>query len=555
MSGEARQSVPLPEAAEGRAGKGPVKILVVDDERGIRDMLCNELGAAGYEVAKAADGAAALELMRGERFEVAICDINMPRMDGLKTLETMKKMDPDMEVIMATGYGSVETAVTAMKMGAYDYLQKPFHLSEMFALVRKALEKSDLRAVVGVYEASKAVFDSLDLGVLLPTICRIGKDVLRADDVSIMLEEDDGTLRLAASAGLEGVVKESARLSLGERVAGRAAQWKQPLLIVGPLEKDPRFADVPSLRDVKSSIVYPLAIGGQVLGVLTFNRLRQEVPFSAPDLRNATIIGSQIAQAVYNAKLYRQLESRMAQLETAYRDLEETKNQLVQSEKLAAIGQLAAGVAHELNNPLTGIMGFAQLLLQEEGLSGQQKEDLEGIYKQSQRCRQIIQNLLQFSHRKEPKREPTQMVSLVESTLRLVRYDLVTSGVSVVHEAAEGLPRISADPNQLQQVFLNLLTNARQALEGRKDGRIVIKSEADGERVRVTFQDNGCGIPAEHINKVFDPFFTTKPVGKGTGLGLSISYGIVQQHGGTLRVESEPGQGTRFILEFPAMLP
>ncbi len=225
--------------------------------------------------------------------------------------------------------------------------------------------------------------------------------------------------------------------------------------------------------------------------------------------------------------------------------------QLIQSEKLAGIGQLAAGVAHELNNPLSGVMGFAQLLLDDPALTPQQRKDVETICGQSQRCRVIIQNLLQFSRRKEPLSEPVDLAPLIKATVDLVNYDFSTSGIELLQHVPTSLPMVFADPNQLQQVFLNLITNARQAFEGRKQGKLTIEGEEQKGRVLLHFIDDGPGIPAAILGKIFDPFFTTKPPGKGTGLGLSICYGIVQQHHGDLRVKSQPGAGTTFTLELP----
>jgi signal transduction histidine kinase/DNA-binding response OmpR family regulator len=530
------------------------RILVVDDEPGIRDLLTYELTSQGYHVTTARDGREAVDRVAQDRFNVIISDVKMPRMDGLETLEAIKKMDPDVEVIMATGYGTIETAVTAMKAGAYDFIQKPFqNIQELFALVEKAMEKRDLKALLAVYEASKAVFSSVRIEDMLTIVIGLARKILRADDVSIMLpEEGEKVLRVAAQAGVSSAQKNET-VALGERVAGKVALSKEPIIINGPLSGDARFKGTESFRKIKSSIVYPLVLEGRVLGVLNVNRVERDEPFGESDLRSATIFGSQIAQALSNARLYKELEEKASRLEDALRRLEEAQKQLVQTEKLAAIGQLAAGVAHELNNPLTGILGFAQLLLQEEGLNPQQREDLESIYKQSQRCRTIIQNLLQFSHRKEPKMEPVRMRTLMDATMLLIQYDFKTSGVDLQVDVPEDLPLVMADPNQLQQVFLNLLANARQATEAKKGARIAVRAGREGEKLVLTFHDNGVGIPAENLDKIFDPFFTTKPVGKGTGLGLSISYGIIQQHKGSIRAESEVGQGTTFIIEFPVI--
>lgn len=527
------------------------QILVVDDEPGMRDMLRHELQLQGYYVETAKDGLDALEKISRQKFQLAICDINMPGMDGLQALEAMRQRDPDIEVIMITGYATIETAVQAMRGGAYDFVQKPFNLQEILLLVEKSLERSELRAMTALYEASRAMFGSVKLEALLPLISDLSLRILKADDVSVMLCEDS-ILTVVATAGTADEKQRQARLILGQGVTGESGSSSEPLLISGPIKQDPRFSDIPDLRDIKSSIVYPLVIEDELLGVLNVNRTQENRPFTNADLRSATIFGSLITQAVYNAQLYKRLEDKIRELEKAKKALEEAQNQLIQSEKLAGIGQLAAGVAHELNNPLSGILGFTQLLLEDVSLKSQQRKDLETIHTQSQRCRVIIQNLLQFSRRKDPKKEPVDLLSLLIATLELVKYEFSTSGVEIIQKFPASLPRVFGDAAQLQQVFLNLMTNAKHAMENnKKKAELVIQAGEENGRVVVRIQDNGSGIPEAISGKIFDPFFTTKPTGKGTGLGLSICYGIMQQHNGILRFETEIDTGTTFIVELP----
>jgi len=362
-----------------------------------------------------------------------------------------------------------------------------------------------------------------------------------------MLASPAGCLEVAASAGLSGADadKKKACLALGERVAGIVAQSKAPAIINGPLENDPRFHGIQSLSSISSSIVYPLILEGELLGVLNVNRTVQLEAFTAADLRHATIFCSQITQAINNAALYRRLEDKILEIQNM-------EAQLIQSEKLAAIGQLSAGIAHEINNPLAGIMGFAEVVLKSDTLSAQQREDIETILQQSKRCGNIVKNLLQFSRRKKGAEKPTQLLPAVDAALQLAGFDLRRAKIEVVKDVPPDLPAVLGDQGQLEQVFLNLIMNARQAMEGAKSGKLIITGSAEGGLVTLRFQDNGLGIAAENLGKVFDPFFTTKPVGKGTGLGLSISYGIIEAHHGALRVESREGEGAAFIVTLPA---
>lgn len=508
-------------------------ILVVDDEEGLRNLLSRELKLSGYLVETACDGAQALEMADPGKFQLIISDLSMPKVDGLELVKRLRGADPDVEMIMMTGYATVESAVSAMKEGAYDYIQKPFNLDELLLLIEKSLEKSQMRAMMAVHEASRHVFESIELDSLLPLIAKLALKILNADDISIMIMSNEGRLEVKASAGLENEARRTAVIALGEGIAGKVAQWKEPML----LNQD-------MASDISSSIVHPLVIGKELLGVININRIKNDQLFTKVDLRCATIFSSQVSQAIYNAKIYGRLEKSLS-------DLKETQAQLIQSEKMASMGQLAAGVAHELNNPLTGVYGFAELLLGDPQLTSQQRKDIETIHQQSRRCRSIIQNLLQFSRRKEVKTEPVDLVPLIESTLELVNYDISTSGIQIIKEIPPQLPAVLVDASQLQQVFINLITNARQAVEKQPSPTLTIKASCQDQWVFVRFKDNGPGIDNEVLGKIFDPFFTTKPIGKGTGLGLSICYGIIEQHQGHLTVESQIGQGATFVVQLP----
>ncbi len=227
--------------------------------------------------------------------------------------------------------------------------------------------------------------------------------------------------------------------------------------------------------------------------------------------------------------------------------------QLVQAEKLSAVGQLVSGVAHELNNPLTTIKGYAQLL-QGEHLPPSSVEDLKRVEEAADRCRRIVRDLLTFARRYEPECTATDVNDLLQRTVGLRSYELEVHNIVVRWQLDPQLPLIEADPHRLQQVILNLAFNAEQALLSvGGGGQITIRSRAmpGGERIRFEISDNGPGIRPEHLDKIFDPFFTTKEVGMGTGLGLSISYGIVREHGGRIWVESQFGRGATFIVELP----
>ncbi len=227
------------------------------------------------------------------------------------------------------------------------------------------------------------------------------------------------------------------------------------------------------------------------------------------------------------------------------------QSKLVHAEKMAAVGQLVSGVAHEVNNPLTAILGFTDLLLENPDLPESARRDLKVILQEAQRTKQIVQNLLSFARQMPPQRHPVQLNGILRRTVQLRAYDFNSHGVDVREQLDEALPEIVGDSHQLQQVFLNILNNAYDAVrETGRQARIEIASARAGSWVEVSFRDNGTGIRDQE--RIFDPFFTTKEVGKGTGLGLSICYGIVREHGGEILCHNNPdSEGATFVVRFP----
>ncbi len=288
----------------------------------------------------------------------------------------------------------------------------------------------------------------------------------------------------------------------------------------------------------------PMVFRDQAVGVIALQSYEQEGLFDQDHVCVLENVASQAAVAIENARLYQQACA-------SFQQLQATQQLLLQSEKLAAVGQLISGIAHELNNPLTGVVGWTQYLMNQP-LGERVRRHLTTINEQAQRASKIVQNLLTFSRQHKPEQCPVEINDILESTLALRAYELRVNNIGVRRALAEDLPLIFADPHQLQQVILNLIINAEQAiLSVRRSGTISIATQASGRSVRVTVADDGPGIPPELLEQIFDPFFTTKPIGQGTGLGLSISFGIVQEHGGRIWAQSEPGGGARFLLELP----
>jgi signal transduction histidine kinase len=221
------------------------------------------------------------------------------------------------------------------------------------------------------------------------------------------------------------------------------------------------------------------------------------------------------------------------------------------TDRLASIGELSSGIAHELNNPLTSVIGFSQLLM-EGDVPANIKEDLTTIYSEAQRAAVIVKNLLTFARKHAPVKQLSQVNTIIEDVLRLRTYEQKVNNIEIEKLLAINLPGIMIDYFQMQQVFLNIVINAEFAmLEAHHKGKLTITTEKIDGIIRISFADDGPGISEENLKHIFDPFFTTKEVGKGTGLGLSICHGIVSEHGGKIYAKSDNGQGASFIVELP----
>lgn len=231
-------------------------------------------------------------------------------------------------------------------------------------------------------------------------------------------------------------------------------------------------------------------------------------------------------------------------------ELKQVQSQLVRSEKLASLGELVAGIAHEINNPLTGILMYASLVQHDDRLNPVFKNDIAIIVRETERCARIVSGLLDFSREKCPKKKLSSLPAIMNATLALVKSQSIFLNVTIRTDYETDIPDIPVDPNLIEQVFVNMVMNAGQAMPDGGDLDIRLATSANGEHIIVEIADTGDGIPETNLKKIFDPFFTTKE-NKGTGLGLSVSYGIIESHGGKIEVQSAPGKGTTFTVLLP----
>jgi signal transduction histidine kinase/CheY-like chemotaxis protein len=339
---------------------------------------------------------------------------------------------------------------------------------------------------------------------------------------------------------------------MGEGIAGWVALHARPLLLNTRRDLGVFLSDDRPAREIDSALCVPLKGQGETLGVLNVNRIeeRRGGKFDDRHRKILAIYADYAAHAIENLRVYRELADAHARLEESWREVRLVQEQLIHSEKMSTIGQLISEVSHELNNPLTTTVGYAQLLGR-INRDPEVAEYLDVIRNEGLRCQRIIQNLLDFARKHQGEPEPVDLNVLVEKTVALRRAQLVVGGIEIETELDSGLPFVVADPSRLQQVILNLLNNAAQAIEGeRGKGRIRFGTSFEPEdgAVVLTVEDDGPGIPEALRERIFEPFYTTKEAGRGTGLGLSVCRGIVEEGGGRIRAEPSADGGARFVI-------
>jgi len=553
------------------------KILVVEDDHDNLDFLCEYiLKPHGYNPISAENGEEGLELALQEKPDLVILDLMMPKMTGLEVLAALQEHDVQPAVILMTSHGSEETVVQAFRMGARDYVVKPYEAQEILDAVDRALSEVRLRA-----ERDQAVEDlvraneELERQVeALDVLARVGKSITAILDSEKLLNDivDAGLLLTGAEEGsLLLLDKESgdlymrAQRNLGEKFA-RGFRVKVQDTIAGTVVRtgkpywssvDDQALKVKTNYLVMSLAYIPLKIGEDVVGVLLIDNRLTNRSFTDTDIYLLSTLADYAAIAIEKAELYGQLkrfsEDLEQRVEERTRELRETQDALVQSEKLASIGQLAAGVAHEINNPIGVILGVAQVLLKRVDADDPLHRPPSLIEQEGVRCKNIVQDLLDFSRQSKFAPRRLDVIGVIEAAVKLMEHQNNSELVTVEREYADDLPQVVADENQLLQVFFNIIRNAYQAMP--KGGTLRIACTAEEDEVLTTFADTGPGILEENLRQIFDPFFTTKEVGQGTGLGLSVSYGIVRQHGGTIEASSENGSGATFTVRLPAVVP
>ncbi len=412
-----------------------------------------------------------------------------------------------------------------------------------------------------------ALNDMVEMAARIPRIEDLLSHVLertmRAVSAGIgsimLLDRERRTLRIAVGRGLQEAGRGPVEVKVGEGIAGKVVEMGEAV-VVEDIEKDPRFGQASDPRYGGGSFIcMPLRVAERIVGVV--NLAKKEVApgttgvFSQTDLQFLNALATYTAYAVDNARLFEEAQQAAQRLQEVVEDqklrLSLAQQQMIQAAKLSALGELVAGVAHELNNPLTVLVGASDIL--EQQAPEDLKEYAQMIREATDAARHIVRGLLTFGRQMPLERRHVMVDELIEKVLALTSADLRIESVKVDRDMAADLPPVWADGNQLQQVLVNLVTNAKQAMAELPEAerRLKVATRALGsDRVRISVEDTGPGIPADVLPKIFDPFVTTKG-SAGTGLGLSISYGIIREHGGQITADSRPGHGATFTIDLP----
>lgn len=396
-----------------------------------------------------------------------------------------------------------------------------------------------------LHTAGLDLMESLDLQTVAGKICSRSSDLLRADSTTVSAIDRTGrTLRYIAAEG------ERAGLLSGDDLpieAGGIFNWfashGTPLLIEDA-EADMRL-DAKHMRalGITSILSAPLWSSNTMIGILTVLNKKDGGRFDRHDLRLFTVFSNLAGAALQNARLYADLKRKIDELHSA-------QLQLVHSTKMVAVGELATNMAHEINNPLTSVLGYTSHLLKTLDIPDEARNKLRMMEQETIRVRKIIRNLLDFSRPRPAQMQRDDLMRPLQESIALMEGVLERAHVQVVGTYPENPLVIRMDRNELKQVFINIITNALHAMP--QGGVLAISAQRSGEnQARVEFADDGHGIAPEHLRRIFEPFFSTKHEGIGTGLGLSISHRIVENHGGRIEVSSTPGNGARFRLHFP----
>jgi two-component system cell cycle sensor histidine kinase/response regulator CckA len=542
-----------------------MRVLLIEDSvfatKHVQKMLSEvkspQFGAELYCVDRISAG---LEYLANNEIDVILLDLTLPDSQGIDTLMKICTRVPEVPVVVLTGLGDEMLAKEAVQKGAQDYLVKGqinsnlLRRSILYSIERKKVERELKKYRDHLEELVK------ERTAELTTVNnQLKQEVTERKQAEQAVKSSALRYRRLFEAAKDGILILSKESGVIEDV--------NPYLVelLGYSKEDflgKQLWEIGAFKDIKLAksafkilqkenyIRYedlPLkAKGGRLIDV--------EFVSNVYDVDHKRVIQCNIRNITERKQAEKALENSFNELKKVHQQLEQSQSQLIQVEKMSAVGTLAAGIAHELNNPLMAILNFTSYCLKHTGKDDKRYSFLEDIEREAGRCIEIVSNLLTFSRSEQDGEEQYQSESLariINRVVRIMSYRIEKEKVSLSTHIAESTPQIWVKVGSIQQVILNLLTNALDAVEESQEKEIRIEVHPDGDSVCLSVADSGKGVAPEIMNKIYDPFFTTKPVGKGTGLGLSISRNIIESHGGDITCESKAGVGTVFKITLP----
>jgi len=486
------------------------RVLIVDDDAAILEVLEMRLTAMGLDVTATTDSARAVEAVDQGRFDLALLDLRMEPMDGIKLMEALHARQPRLPVLIMTAHGTIETAVDAVQRGAFDYLTKPFVRDELRAKIRRALSARrwarDRERLLAVGEtfASSGVMERI-----LDSVAQAAVETTEAER-SVVFQLVNGRLVPMASAG-----SPPPSWAALETAASQAIDKGAPVTVTG--------------AESRVIVAAPLVVQRGPAGALVIETPARVEP-TEDDLDLLALFSSQAAIAIRNTHELERLRSGA----------------------LAALGRMATQVAHELKNPLAGLRLYARHLEQrlDDGGDAGSAELARKITSTVDHLAAVVSEITAFGRQPELRRTPTALAPLLDECVSLARARCPGEGIEVTCEYDPACPEIEIDARELRKAFLNLVLNGLEALEGRGRLSVATTWSAEAGVVTVAIDDTGPGMSDETLARVFDLFFTTKP--EGTGLGMAIAKSVIDLHGGELSLQSAPGAGTRVRVRLPA---
>ncbi|MEW6379815.1 MAG: PAS domain S-box protein [bacterium] len=524
-------------------------ILIVDDEIGVCYTIKDILEDDGYGVSITLNGNDAIDAIRDNSFNVAIIDINLPDISGLEILKAIRSMNLDLYSIMLTAAATIENSIKALNQGAYAYIVKPFQVEGLKDTVKRAADEQHLvlenKKLLRELQVSNAALKEAKMKV--DDLNRALESKIRQRTQELFDQKERTEAIIESLADGLCTVDEHWCITSFNRQAEKITGYRADEVIGKYHAEIFKSQNTDYTRQLMESLKTKETVSH--MEVYIQNRSHHTIPIRV------------------SAALLRDKQGRITGAVQNFRDITEQKQlqeQLIQASKLASMGELLANFTHEIKNPLNGMLLFASLIQSEiKDQDSEIADYADRILQEGTRIGKIASDILTFSRQNRQEYHLEDITEIIGATLALTEHQLQLDGIKVIREFEPGLPKIAANSGRLQQVFLNLINNAQYALNKKSPGiadsdakvlRISVnKVEHNGtQHIRIKIFDNGMGIPEKHFNKLFDPFFTTKPVGQGTGLGLSVSYGIIQDHQGTIEVESRVDEFTAFIIDLPA---